>query len=90
MSAQTAQIEPGGHRRSHRLRILAISIAAVAAGAIPLATHGTDAHATPQLVAVTRQMHRLEAKGYVAASCTREGTLMIDPRTGQHVTVAPA
>jgi hypothetical protein len=87
MSAQTAQIEPASQRPGHRLRIVAISVAVVASGAIPLATHGTDAHATPQPVAATRQMHRLEAKGYVAMSCTREGTLMVDPTTGRHVTV---
>jgi hypothetical protein len=87
MSAQTAQIEPARQRPSHRLRIAAISVAVVAAGAIPLATHGTDAHATPQPVAATLQMHRLEAKGYIATACTREGTLMVDPTTGRHVTV---
>ena len=32
-------------------------------------------------------MHRLEAQGYVAAACTRQGTLMVDPKTGQRVTV---
>jgi hypothetical protein len=87
MSAQTAQIEPARQRPSHRLRIAAISVAVVAAGAIPLATHGTDAHATPQPVAAPLQMHRLEAKGYIATACTREGTLMVDPTTGRHVTV---
>ena len=29
----------------------------------------------------------LESKGYVATACTRKGTLMIDPKTGRHLTV---
>jgi hypothetical protein len=90
MSAHTAQIEPARQRPRHRLRIVAVSIAAVAAATIPLATHGTGAHASTELVAATLQMHRLESKGYVAAACTREGTLMVDQKTGRHVTVKVA
>ena len=34
-----------------------------------------------------REIHRLQSKGYVAAACTRTGTLMVDPKTHQRVTV---
>jgi hypothetical protein len=87
MNAQTAQITFAGQPPRHRLRIVAVSAAAIAAGAIPLVTHRTSANATPQPVAATLQMHRLESKGYVAAACTRKGTLMIDPKTGRHLIV---
>jgi CTP-dependent riboflavin kinase len=87
MSTQTAQIEPANQRPRHRLRIAAVSIAAVAAGAVPLAAHETAAHATTRLVAATRLIHRLESQGYVAAACTRRGTLMVDQATGRHMIV---
>jgi hypothetical protein len=32
-------------------------------------------------------MFRLESEGYVPAACTREGTLMVNPKTHQRVTV---
>jgi hypothetical protein len=87
MSAQTAQMKLAGQPPRRRLRIVAISAAAIAAAAIPLATQGASGHAAPEPVAATLQIHRLEAKGYVATACTRKGTLMIDPKTGRHLTV---
>jgi hypothetical protein len=89
MSAQAAQIQPASRRR--RLRIIAVSTVAVAAWAVPLAAHGTGAtNAAANAIAGSRQMHRLEAHGYVASACTRKGTLMVNPNTGQRVTVDPA
>jgi hypothetical protein len=90
MSAQAAQIKPAGRRPRHRLRIIAVSTVAVAAGAVPFTAHGTGANAAAQALAGSRQMHRLEAHGYVASACTRKGTLMVNPNTGQGVTVNPA
>ena len=90
MSAQTAQIEPASQPPRHRLRIVAVSIAAVAAGAVPLATHGAGANAAAHALTATDQMHRLEVQGYIAAACTSRGTLMIDSKTGRRVTVKPA
>jgi len=87
MSAPTAQIEPTSERPRHRLRIAAVSIAAVAAGAVPLAAHATGANPANGALASSGQMYRLEAQGYVAAACTPQGTLMIDAKTGRSVTV---
>jgi hypothetical protein len=90
MSAQAAQIQPTGRRPRHRLRIIAVSTVAVAAWAVPLTAHGTGANAAANALAGSRQMHRLEAHGYVALACTRNGTVMVNPNTGQRVTVNPA
>ena len=90
MSGQTEQLQPAGRRSRRRLRIIAVSTVAAAACAVPLAAHGTGANAAANALAGSRQMHRLEARGYVASACTREGTLMVNPNTGQRVTVNPA
>ena len=91
MSGQAEQIQPAGRRPRRRLRIIAVSTVAVAAAwAVPLTAHGTGANAAAHAVAGSRQMHRLEAHGYVASACTRKGTLMVNPSTGQRVTVNPA
>ena len=90
MSAQTEQIQPAGRRPRRRLRIIAVCTVAVAAWAVPLTAHGTGANAAAHALAGSRQMHRLEARGYVALACTRKGTLMVNPNTGQRVTVNPA
>jgi hypothetical protein len=90
MSAQAAQIQPAGRRPRRRLRIIAVSTVAVAAWAGPLTAHGTSTNAAANALAGSRQIHRLEAHGYVASACTRKGTLMVNPNTGQRVTVNPA
>ena len=90
MSARAAQIQPAGRRPRRRLRIIAVSTVAVAAWAVPLTAHGTGTNAAAHTLAGSRQMHRLEAHGYVASACTRKGTLMVNPTTGQRVTVNPA
>jgi hypothetical protein len=87
MSAPTAQIQPASQRPRHRLRIVAMAIAASAAGAIPLAAHEAGAHAATRLATATLRIHRLESEGYVAAACMRKGTLMFNPTTGRRVTV---
>jgi hypothetical protein len=89
MGAQ-AQIQPAGRRPRRRLRIIAVSTVAVAAWAVPLTAHGTGLNAAAHALAGSRQMHRLEAHGYVPLACTRRGTLMVNPNTGQRVTVNPA
>jgi hypothetical protein len=90
MSPRAAQIQLAGRRPRGRLRIIAVSTVAVAAWAVPLTAHGTGANAAAHALAGSRQMHRLEAHGYVASACTRKGTLMVNPNTGQRVTVNPA
>ena len=90
MSGQAEQIQPAGRRPRRRLRIIAVSTVDAAAWAVPLTAHGTGANAAAHAVAGSRQMHRLEAHGYVASACTRKGTLMVNPSTGQRVTVNPA
>jgi predicted metal-binding membrane protein len=85
-----AQIQPVVQRQRRRLRIIAVSTTAIAAWAVPLTAHETGANAAAHTLAGSRQMHRLEAHGYVAAACTRKGTLMVNPTTGQRVTVNPA
>jgi hypothetical protein len=90
MSAQAAQIRPAARRPRRRLRIIAVSTVAVAAWAVPLTAHGTGANVAANALAGSRQMHRLEAHGYLASACTRKGTLMVNPNTGQRVTVNPA
>jgi len=90
MSGQTEQIQPAGRRPRRRLRIIAVSTVAAAACAVPIAAHGTATNAAENALAGSRQMHRLEAHGYVASACTRKGTLMVNPNTGQRVTVNPA
>jgi hypothetical protein len=87
MSAPAAQIQPATRRQNRRLRIIAVCTVAVAAWAVPLNAHGTDANAAANALAASRQIHRLEAHGYVASACTRDGTLMVNPNTGQRVTV---
>ena len=89
MSAQ-AQIQPAGRRPRRRRRIIAVSIMAVVAWAVPLTAHGTGVNAPANALAGSRQMHRLEAHGYVASACTRKGTRMVNPNTAQRVTVNPA
>jgi hypothetical protein len=90
MSAQAAQIKPAGRRPRRRRRIIAVCTVAVAAWAVPLTAHGTGLNAAANTPAGSRQMHRLEAHGYVASACTQKGTLMVNPHTGQRVTVNPA
>jgi hypothetical protein len=90
MSPQAAEMQPSGRRPRHRLRIIAVATVAIAAWAVPLTAHDTGANAAPHALAGSRQMHRLEAHGYVAAACTRKGTLMVNPNTGRRVTVNPA
>jgi hypothetical protein len=90
MSAQTAQIQPAGRRPRRRVRIIAVSTMAVAAWAVPLSAHGTGANAAANGLAGSRQIRRLEAQGYVASACTRNGTLMANPNTGKRVTVNSA
>jgi predicted metal-binding membrane protein len=89
MSGQD-QIQPVVRRQRRRLRIIAVSTTAIAAWAVPLTAHDTGANAAAPALAGSRQMHRLEAHGYVASACTRKGTLMVNPNTGQRVTVNPA
>ena len=89
MSAQ-AQIQPTGRRPRRRLRIIVVSTMAVVAWAVPLTAHGTGLNARADALAGSRQMHRLEARGYVASACTRTGTLMVNPNTGQRLTVNAA
>lgn len=89
MSAQT-QIQPAARRPRRRRRIIAVSIMAVVAWAVPLTAHGTGVNAPANALAGSRQMHRLEAHGYVASACTRKGTRMVNPNTAQRVIVNPA
>lgn len=86
MTALTAALKPVGGWLRHRVVIAFILLAAVVAAAVALAANGQAANASAWQSA-TRQIHRLQLKGYVAAACTREGTLMVDPKTHQHVTV---
>jgi hypothetical protein len=87
MTALTAQLKPVGRRLRLRVVIAFILLAAALAGAVALAANRQAATASAQAQNATRQIHRLQSKGYVAAACTREGTLMVDPKTHQHVTV---
>lgn len=87
MTALSAQLKPVGRRLRHRVAIAFILVAAVVATAIALAANGQAANANAQGQIAAQQIHRLLLKGYVAAACTREGTLMVDPKTHQHVTV---
>jgi CTP-dependent riboflavin kinase len=86
MTALTAQLKLVGRRLRVRVAIAFILAAAVAA-AVALAANGQAANASAQAQNATRQIHRLQSEGYIAAACTREGTLMVDPKTHQHVTV---
>ena len=87
MTALTAALEPVGHWLRLRVAIVLILLAAGVAVAVALAANSQSANAGAHGQSATRQIHRLQAKGYVAAACTREGTLMVDPKTHQHVTV---
>jgi CTP-dependent riboflavin kinase len=87
MTALTATLEPVSRRLHHRVTIAFILLAAAVAGAVALTSNGQAANASVNEQSATRQIHRLQSKGYVAAACTREGTLMVDPKSHQHVTV---
>ena len=87
MTALSAALEPVGRRLRHRVAIAFILLAAVVAAAVALTANGQAANASAQGQIAARQIHRLLQKGYVAAACTRKGTLMVDPKTHQHVTV---
>jgi hypothetical protein len=43
--------------------------------------------ATGRAYALQETMFRLESEGYVPTACTRQGTLMVNPKTHQRVTV---
>lgn len=87
MTALTAALEPVGHWLRHRVAIAFILLAAVVATAAALTANDQEANASAQRQSADRQIHRLQSKGYVAAACTRKGTLMVDPQTHQRVTV---
>lgn len=87
MTALTAALEPVGHWLRHRVAIAFILLAAVVATAAALTANDQAANASAQRQSADRQIHRLQSKGYVAAACTRKGTLMVDPQTHQRVTV---
>jgi hypothetical protein len=90
MTALAAAIEPIGRRLHHRVSIAFILLVATVAAAVAIAANGQAANASSQRQSATRQIHRLQSRGYVAAACTRQGTLMVDPQTHQHVTVKVA
>ena len=87
MTALTAALEPVGHWLRHRVAIAFILLAAVVATAAALTANNQAANASAQRQSANRQIHRLQSKGYVAAACTRKGTLMVDPQTHERVTV---
>ena len=87
MTALTAALEPVGRRLRHRIAIAFVVLAAVVAAAVALARNDPAANAIAQRQSASREIHRLQQKGYVAAACTREGTLMVDPKTRQRLTV---
>ena len=87
MTAQTEQLKPVGRWLRLRVAIVLIFLAAGVAVAVALAANGQSANASARGQSTTRQIHRLQSKGYVAAACTREGTLMVDPKTHHRVTV---
>jgi hypothetical protein len=65
---------------------LAITTTATVSGACasPGAAHANGRVSAPQL---NREIHALEAKGYVQSACTTRGMLMRNPRTRRLVTV---
>jgi ferric-dicitrate binding protein FerR (iron transport regulator) len=87
MTALTAALEPVGRRRRHRVAIAFILLAAAVVAVVALAGNSQARNATEQSHSTTQQIHGLQLKGYVAVSCTPEGTLMVDPKTHQHITV---
>ena len=90
MTALTEALEPVGRRLHHRVSIAFVLLVAAVAAAVALTANGQAANASAQRQSAGRRIHRLQSKGYVAAACTREGTLMVDPKTHQHVTVKVA
>jgi hypothetical protein len=50
----------------------------------PLAGHGRT---TGRAYVLQETMFRLESEGYVPTACTRQGTLMVNPKTHRRVTV---
>jgi hypothetical protein len=87
MTALTPALEPVTQWLRHRVAIAFLLLAAVVAAAVALTANDQAANASAQRLSANRQIHRLQQKGYVAAACTRKGTLMVDPKTHQHVTV---
>ena len=87
MTALTAAFEPVGRRLHYRVSIAFVLLVAAVAAVVGLTANSQAANASAQRQSATRQIHRLQSKGYVAAACTRQGTLMVDPKTHQHVTV---
>jgi hypothetical protein len=87
MTTLSAALEPVGRRLHRRVAIALILLAVVVAAAVALTANGQAANASAQRQNAARQIHRLQQKGYLAAACTRKGTLMVNPKTLQHVTV---
>jgi hypothetical protein len=87
MTELTPQLTPGGRRRRSRLVIAAVSLVAAATASVPLATNGHRAQASTGELTAMRQTHHLQSAGYVATACTRDGTLMVNPKTHRHVIV---
>ena len=87
MSARTAQ--PNPTRRPGLLPIAAVivALAAAATGSARLATASPGAHVSTRAQAATLEMHHLQSAGYIATACTREGTLMVNPKTHRRTTV---
>jgi hypothetical protein len=87
MTTLTPALEPVAGRLRHRVAIALIVLAAVVAAAVALAAKGPAANAIAHRRSANGEIHRLQSKGYVGAACTRTGTLMVDPKTHQRVTV---
>ena len=90
MSALPAQLNPISGRRLLAPAVVIASLAAAAAGSHGVATTLEGTHPTNRPRTATVQIDRLEAQGYLAAACTREGTLMVNPTTRRRVTVTYA
>jgi hypothetical protein len=81
-----ARLNPISRRRLLAPAVVIASLAAAAAGSAGLATALDGTQPTARQTA-SLQIDRLESQGYIASSCTREGTLMVNPKTRRRVTV---
>ena len=87
MSTLTAQLNPARRGQLLPAAIVVATLAAAGAGGVGIAAATSGNQGGTRALAATHEMGRLESKGYIPTACTRAGTLMVNPKTHQRVTV---
>jgi hypothetical protein len=90
MSALTAQLNPASRSRLLPTAIAAAVLTAAAVGGVGVAAATSIGQVSNPALTATHRMVRLESRGYIAVLCTPAGTLMVNPKTHERVTVTLA